>query len=54
MNLRGALEEGESALIHSPKDPPLPPKGPKCVFWQHRDFGQLNTNGVCFFFEIFT
>ena len=33
----------------------LTPKGPTCVFWQHRNFGQLATNGVfVFFFGTFT
>jgi len=30
----------------------LTPIGPKCVFWQHSDFGQLIMNGVfCFFLK---
>jgi len=29
---------------------PLAPKGPKCAFWQHSDFGQLTTNGVFIYF----
>jgi len=32
----------------------LTPKRPNCVFWQHRNFGQLTTDEVfIFFFEIF-
>jgi len=29
-------------MVEAPKADHLTPKGPACIFWQHRNFGQVH------------